>query len=311
MQLDEEVGKLASATPVMICTFFSFSLKSSFLASFADFVGLLLAKSLECFIQVLLDESCKTVREAGARKLTAGHLYVFFFFLSKRREGLMVNPGGGGDRKLMINTNPSFDFLRELTESIADLPFAGASGAGPSKARKASTSAAAAAAAREGEEEDLPGAGAKRAPRGTGKGKQSVAGIAGKELDVEMWAKEEQERLGEGGTAPGWGGGGAPIAGTGMGRGTGEGWKAMPWSGSMSYPTAPGSMSYPPAPAHVHSQSALPTLQPPQPQPEEIQQQQQSVSTIGSWKRDMTGGGGSGEGGRGMFDDYEEDEDDY
>ncbi|OXB36648.1 hypothetical protein J007_03627 [Cryptococcus neoformans] len=263
MQLDEEVGKLASATPVMI------------------------SKSLECFIQVLLDESCKTVREAGARKLTAGHL------------------------KLMINTNPSFDFLRELTESIADLPFAGASGAGPSKARKASTSAAAAAAAREGEEDDLPGAGAKRAPRGTGKGKQSVAGIAGKELDVEMWAKEEQERLGEGGTAPGWGGGGAPIAGTGMGREMGEGWTAMPWSGSMSYPPAPGSMSYPPAPAHVHSQSALPALQPPQPQPEEIQQQQQSVSTIGSWKRDMTGGGGSGEGGRGMFDDYEEDEDDY
>lgn len=301
MQLDEEVGKLASATPVMICTFFFlFSLKSSFFwRSFADFVGLLLAKSLECFIQVLLDESCKTVREAGARKLTAGHLYVFFFFSLKRREGLMVNPGGG-DRKLMINTNPSFDFLRELTESIADLPSAAASGAGPSKARKASTSAAAAAAAREGEEDDLPGAGAKRAPRGTGKGKQSVAGIAGKELDVEMWAKEEQERLGEGGTAPGWGGGGAPIAGTG--RGTGEGWTAMPWSGSMSYP---------PAPAHVHSQSALPTLQPPQPQPEEIQPQQQSVSTIGSWKRDMTGGGGSGEGGRGMFDDYEEDEDDY
>ncbi|OXC69010.1 hypothetical protein AYX13_02299 [Cryptococcus neoformans] len=256
MQLDEEVGKLASATPVMI------------------------SKSLECFIQVLLDESCKTVREAGARKLTAGHL------------------------KLMINTNPSFDFLRELTESIADLPSVAASGAGPSKARKASTSAAAAAAAagREGEEDDLPGAGAKRAPRGTGKGKQSVAGIAGKELVVETWAKEEQERLGEGGTGPGWGGGGAPIAGTGRGTGRGEGWTAMPWSGSMSYP---------PAPAHVHSQSALPTLQPPQPQPEEIQQQQQSVSTIGSWKRDMTGGGGSGEGGRGMFDDYEEDEDDY
>lgn len=28
MQLDEEVGKLASATPVMICTFFFFSLSS-------------------------------------------------------------------------------------------------------------------------------------------------------------------------------------------------------------------------------------------------------------------------------------------
>ena len=32
---------------------------------------------------------------------------------------------------------------------------------------------------------------------------------------------------------------------------------------------------------------------------------------IGTWKRDMEGGGGSGPGGRGLFDDYEEDEDDY
>lgn len=229
----------------------------------------------------------------------------------------MENRGGRSlNRKLMINTNPSFDFLRELTESIADLPSAAAPGAGPStsKARKASTSAAAAAAAAaagEGDEDNLPGMGtaAKRAPRGAGKGKQPVTGIAGKGLDVETWAKGEQERLGEGGIAPGWGGGGAPIAGTG------EGWTAMPWSGS-------GSSSYPPAQAHALSQSALPTLQPPQhqpqqpqaqpqPEPEEIQQQQQSVTMIGSWKQDMTGGGGTGEGGRGMFDDYEEDEDDY
>lgn len=83
MQLDEEVGKLASATPVMICTFcFSLSLSLFFVMVwfwffFADGWGHL-AKSLECFIQVLLDESCKTVREAGARKLTAGHLYVLF-----------------------------------------------------------------------------------------------------------------------------------------------------------------------------------------------------------------------------------------
>lgn len=87
MQLDEEVGKLASATPVMICTFFfivfSLSLSLSlgrWVLVFADGLGYL-AKSLECFIQVLLDESCKTVREAGARKLTAGHLYVFLLLL--------------------------------------------------------------------------------------------------------------------------------------------------------------------------------------------------------------------------------------
>ena len=32
---------------------------------------------------------------------------------------------------------------------------------------------------------------------------------------------------------------------------------------------------------------------------------------IGTWKRDMSGGGGTGEGGRGMFDDYEDDDEDY
>ncbi|KIR58779.1 hypothetical protein I314_05191 [Cryptococcus bacillisporus CA1873] len=236
MQLDEEVGKLASATPVMI------------------------SKSLECFIQVLLDESCKTVREAGARKLTAGHL------------------------KLMINTNPSFDFLRELTESIADLPSAGtgASGAGPSKARKASSASA--------------------AGKGKGNGNRGDGGMG-------TWVKGEQQRLGsEGGSmAPGWRGGVLPpTVATGAGAGG-----AMPWSGGES---GSGSLSFPP---HVPPQSALPPLQSqesqpvPEPQPEEIQQPQQSVTMIGSWKRDMTGGGGTGEGGRGMFDDYEEDEDDY
>ena len=36
-----------------------------------------------------------------------------------------------------------------------------------------------------------------------------------------------------------------------------------------------------------------------------------SLPHIGTWKKDPVGGGGTGEGGRGMFDDYEEDDDDY
>lgn len=37
-----------------------------------------------------------------------------------------------------------------------------------------------------------------------------------------------------------------------------------------------------------------------------------SLPAIGTWKREAEGGGGSGEGGRGMFDDYEDDNyDDY
>jgi len=36
-----------------------------------------------------------------------------------------------------------------------------------------------------------------------------------------------------------------------------------------------------------------------------------TMPDIGTWKRDMSGGGGTGEGGRGMFDDYEDDDEDY
>jgi hypothetical protein len=32
---------------------------------------------------------------------------------------------------------------------------------------------------------------------------------------------------------------------------------------------------------------------------------------IGTWKRDMSGGGGTGEGGKGLYDDYEVEDDDY
>lgn len=37
-----------------------------------------------------------------------------------------------------------------------------------------------------------------------------------------------------------------------------------------------------------------------------------TLPAIGTWKREAEGGGGSGEGGKGMFDDYEDDNyDDY
>jgi hypothetical protein len=36
-----------------------------------------------------------------------------------------------------------------------------------------------------------------------------------------------------------------------------------------------------------------------------------TLPNLGTWRRDPEGGGGTGPGGRGMFDDYEEDEDDY
>ncbi|WVW85808.1 hypothetical protein I302_107846 [Kwoniella bestiolae CBS 10118] len=168
MQLDEEVGKLASATPVMI------------------------SKSLECFMQQLIDETCKETRSRGSKKMTAYHL------------------------KHMINSNPTFDFLRDLVETIPD-PVIAEPKAGPSKQRKVSAS--------------------------------NPNDPAGGASGVKKRSKKDQQQ-------------------------------------------------------HQHGYGQQEALSAPAPNPN-------SLPNIGTWKRDFEGGGGSGEGGRGIFDDYEEDEDDY
>ncbi|TPX63318.1 hypothetical protein SpCBS45565_g06685 [Spizellomyces sp. 'palustris'] len=50
MRLDEEVGKVAQATPILI------------------------SKALELFMQSLIDEACKEARGRSAKKLTTVHL---------------------------------------------------------------------------------------------------------------------------------------------------------------------------------------------------------------------------------------------
>ncbi|KAJ3046012.1 hypothetical protein HDV00_003760 [Rhizophlyctis rosea] len=50
MRTDEEVGKVAQVTPVLI------------------------SKALECFIQCLIDETCKETRARNATKMTLAHL---------------------------------------------------------------------------------------------------------------------------------------------------------------------------------------------------------------------------------------------
>lgn len=71
MQLDEEVGKLASATPVMVCQCHRL-LRVGFLGLFILTVSS--AKSLECFLQLLVEETAKEARSRGSKKLTAYHL---------------------------------------------------------------------------------------------------------------------------------------------------------------------------------------------------------------------------------------------
>ncbi|EIM22911.1 histone-fold-containing protein [Wallemia mellicola] len=50
MQMDDEVGKVAQATPVLI------------------------SKALELFMQALVDETLKVTQDKGAKKMTAQHL---------------------------------------------------------------------------------------------------------------------------------------------------------------------------------------------------------------------------------------------
>ncbi|KAL7423497.1 hypothetical protein Q5752_001077 [Cryptotrichosporon argae] len=184
MQMDEDVGKLASATPVMI------------------------SKSLECFMQMLIDESTKETRARGSKKLLAHHL------------------------KTTINTHPSFDFLRDIVQAVPDPADKGAaSAAGPSR-RKASGSGAAGAGGAAG-----VGAGKKRAKRG---------------------ASDDDEP--------------APAARVGQ---------------AATAADADVDTDIKPHPAPPHG----------------------SLPALGTLKRDAEGGGGTGEGGRGMYDDYEADED--
>ncbi|ORY35393.1 histone-fold-containing protein [Naematelia encephala] len=181
MQLDEEVGKLASATPVMI------------------------SKSLECFMQLLIDETAKETRSRGGKKMSAYHL------------------------KQTINTHETLDFLRPLVSTISD-PAPNQSteqgNGGPSKPRKTPTTTSTSIPT------DAPKRGRKRKSDGGG------------------------------------------------------GSKGIKNSGSTSPPTLP-------PPPGGSGGGKLPE--------------------IGTWKREFEGGGGSGEGGRGLFDDYdaEDDDDDY
>ncbi|ORX41689.1 histone-fold-containing protein [Piromyces finnis] len=72
MRLDEEVGKVAQVTPILI------------------------SKSLELFMQSLIDETCKETRNRGAKKMSVSHL-----------------------KRCIMNTE-KFDFLKDVVSNIPD-----------------------------------------------------------------------------------------------------------------------------------------------------------------------------------------------
>ncbi|KZV98932.1 histone-fold-containing protein [Exidia glandulosa HHB12029] len=101
MQKDEEVGKVAQATPVVIC--------SSALTQYAA------AKALELFLERLVKEAHKVTSERNARRVEPYHL------------------------KHAIQRTELLDFLKEIVENVPD-PSNGAmddDGEGPKKKRRA------------------------------------------------------------------------------------------------------------------------------------------------------------------------------
>ncbi|KAI0077965.1 histone-fold-containing protein [Panus rudis PR-1116 ss-1] len=84
MQKDEEVGKVAQATPVVI----------------SDLCGSFIAKALELFLSMIVEESSKVTLERGAKRVEAYHL------------------------KHAVETVDMLDFLKEIVEAVPD-PSAG------------------------------------------------------------------------------------------------------------------------------------------------------------------------------------------
>ena len=68
MQKDEDVGKVAQATPVVICA----SIRHLPL----QILTRLSAKALELFLQMVVTESAKVTQTRGSKKIEAYHLSV-------------------------------------------------------------------------------------------------------------------------------------------------------------------------------------------------------------------------------------------
>ncbi len=91
MQMDEDVGKVAQATPVLICelsktfiiryillNFQRFSLLPRILNIIFFLFNLIttnhVAKALELFMQSLIDHACQETRTRNAKRMSVSHL---------------------------------------------------------------------------------------------------------------------------------------------------------------------------------------------------------------------------------------------
>jgi Dr1-associated corepressor len=70
MQKDEEVGKVAQATPIVICMLLYRHYNTS--------LNQWPAKALELFLQLVVDEASRVTVARGSKKVEAYHLCVFY-----------------------------------------------------------------------------------------------------------------------------------------------------------------------------------------------------------------------------------------
>jgi len=113
MQKDEEVGKVAQATPIVICMS-----HSPFLPAIAHGLTSITAKALELFLQLVVDEASRVTTARGSKKVEAYHLCVRPFY------GPLFITHRHYFRKHAIETTEMLDFLKELVEGVPD-PSAG------------------------------------------------------------------------------------------------------------------------------------------------------------------------------------------
>jgi hypothetical protein len=73
MQKDEEVGKVAQATPVVICNVFFQCLKLFFFTDTWMFRNGL-AKALELFLALIIEKSSSVSSERGSKRVEVYHL---------------------------------------------------------------------------------------------------------------------------------------------------------------------------------------------------------------------------------------------
>ncbi|KZT66894.1 hypothetical protein DAEQUDRAFT_639119, partial [Daedalea quercina L-15889] len=94
MQKDEEVGKVAQATPIVICE--SPCKRPGRAVAEELIIVFCLAKALELFLAMIIEEASKVTVERGSKRVEAYHL------------------------KHAVETVDMLDFLKEIVEGVPD-----------------------------------------------------------------------------------------------------------------------------------------------------------------------------------------------